>query len=259
MKAVTRSLRQRFGRYMALESPLHRLDPAAKIVVFCLLIASVLLSRSWMSMAVAAGYIAVLCLASRVKIMFYLDSLKYFAWMFALSFGVNLLFPRGADAARLSYEALNIAGIFSVRLALMILAATLLTVVTSPSEIGDSLLIASRMRGRAGRRVAEFAALVSISLRFVPVMFEEAERIRAAQMLRGQATSGLLCRVRSVVTLIVPLLESALRRSVSLGYALEARCYGYRVPRLPDLRVGPNEIIFACGGIGILVVQILMR
>lgn len=244
---------------MALESPLHRLDPAAKVLVFCLLVTCILLSGSWMSMAVTAAYITVLCLASRVRLLFYLDSLKYFAWMFALSFAVNLIFPRGMEAERLSYEALSIAGLFSVRLALMILAATLLTVVTSPSEIGDSLLLVSRVRGRIGRRAAEFATLISISLRFVPVMFEEAERIRAAQMLRGQATSGLVNRVRSIVTLIVPLLESALRRSVSLGYALEARCYGYRVPRSPDLRVGANEIIFGSSGIGVLVILILMR
>jgi energy-coupling factor transport system permease protein len=244
---------------MALESPLHRLDPAAKVLVFCLLFACVLLSGSWMAMAVTAAYITVLCLASRVRLLFYLGSLKYFAWMFALSFAVNLVFPRGMEAERLSYEALSIAGLFSVRLALMILAATLLTVVTSPSEIGDSLLLVSRVRGRIGRRAAEFATLISISLRFVPVMFEEAERIRAAQMLRGQATSGLVDRVRSIVALIVPLLESALRRSVSLGYALEARCYGYRVPRSPDLRVGANEIIFGSGGIGVLVILIMMR
>ncbi len=256
---MTWSVKQRFGRYMALESPLHGLDPAAKLLVFCLLIACVLLCGSWPAMAVTAVYIAALCLASRVRLWFYLDSLKYFAWMFALSFAVNLVFPRGAEVERLSYEALNVAGLFSVRLALMILAATLLTVVTSPAEIGDSLLLVSRVRGRVGRRAAEFATLISISLRFVPVMFEEAERIKAAQMLRGQATSGLVNRVRSVVTLIVPLLESAMRRSVSLSYALEARCYGYRVPRSPDLRVGTNEIIFGSSGIGLLVVLILMR
>jgi len=244
---------------MALGSPLHRLDPAAKILIFSLLLVSILISHSWISMAVAAGYIAVLCLASRVKLLFYMESLKYFTWMFALSFALNLLFPRGVDTRRLSYEALNTAGVFSVRLALMILAATLLTVVTSPSEVGDSLLLISRFRGRVGRRAAEFATLVSMSLRFVPVMFEEADRIRAAQMLRGQATSGLGNRVRSVVNLIVPLLESALRRSESLGYALEARCYGYRVPRSPDLRAGLNEIIFVCVGIVVLVVLIMMR
>jgi energy-coupling factor transport system permease protein len=210
-------------------------------------------------LGVVGAYIAILCLASRVSLSFYVDSLRYFAWMFALSFAINVVFPRGIDVERMSYAALNVAGLFSVRLALMILAATLLTVVTSPAEIGDSLLLVSRIRGSVGRRAAEFATLISISLRFVPVMFEEAERIRAAQMLRGQKTSGLVNRVRSVVAVIVPLLESALRRSVSLGCALEARCYGYRVPRSPDLRVGTNEIIFGSGGIGLLVILILMR
>ena len=244
---------------MALESPLHSLDPVAKPLVFILLVVCVLLCTSWSRIAVVASYIAVLCAVSRIRIWFYVDSLKYFGWMFALSFAVNLIFPRGHDAERLSYEALNIAGIFSVRLALMILAATLLTVIASPSEIGDAFLLLARIRGRIGRRAAEFATLVSIALRFVPVMFEEAERIRAVQVLRGQRTSGFVNRVKAVVTLIIPLLESALRRSVSLGWALEARCYGYRLPRSPGLRVGTNEVIFGSSGIVLLVVLILMR
>jgi energy-coupling factor transport system permease protein len=256
---VTWGVRQRFGRYMALESPLHGLDPAAKLVVFGLLVASVLICGSWLQLVAAACYVAVLCAVSGVRVRFYFDSLRYFSWMFALSFAINLVFPRGEGTARLSYHALSVAGVFSVRLVLMILAATLLTVVASPSEIGDSLLLLARPRGRIGRRAAEFATLVSIALRFVPVMFEEAERIRAAQRLRGQPSTGLRNRITSVVTLIVPLLESALRRSVSLGYALEARCYGYRLPQSPGVRVGINEIIFGSCGIGVLVVLIFMR
>jgi energy-coupling factor transport system permease protein len=252
-------MKQRFGRYTSLDSPLHGLDPSAKLLVFSILVICVLLCGSWPSIALVAAYIVMLCVVSGVRLWFYVDSLKYFAWMFALSFAVNLVFPRGHGIERLSYQALNIAGIFSVRLALMILAATLLTVVASPSEIGDSFLLLARIRGRIGRRAAEFATLVSIALRFVPVMFEEAERIRAVQVLRGQPTSGLADRVKSVVTLIIPLLESALRRSVSLGLALEARCYGYRLPRPPDLRAGTNEVIFGGSGIGLLVALILMR
>jgi energy-coupling factor transport system permease protein len=252
-------VRQRFGRYMALDSPLHALDPAAKIVVFALLVACVLLCNSWLMIAAAASYMIVLLGISRVRPSFYLDSLRGFAWMFALAFAMNLLFPHGEGARRLSYDALDTAGIFAVRLALMILAATLLTVVTSPSEIGDSLLLLTGFRGRLGRRAAEFALVVSIALRFVPVMFEEAERIRAAQMLRGQPVSGLGNRVRSLVGLIVPLLDSAMRRSVSLGYALEARCYGYRLPVSPGLRVGPHEVIFGSSAVGMLAVLIWMR
>jgi energy-coupling factor transport system permease protein len=256
---MTWNVRQRFGRYMALESPLHRLDPVAKLLVFCLLVASVLVCDSWPAIGAVASYVVVLCVISSVRMRFYLDSLKGFAWMFALSFAVNLFFPHGQEVRRLSYQALNVAGIFSVRLVLMIVAATLLTLVTSPSEIGDSLLLLTRLKGRVGRRASEFAIMVSVALRFVPVMFEEAERIRAAQMLRGQPTSGPVNKVRSLVALIVPLLDSALRRSVNLGYALEARCYGYRLPRTPGLRVGPHEIIFGGSGIGMLVILIRMR
>lgn len=256
---MTWNVRQGLGRYMALESPLHRLDAAVKPAIFCLLLAAVLLCNSWLAIAIAASYTLLLCRVSRVRMLFYLDGLRGFAWMFALSFGINLLFPHGQEARRLSYEALNIAGIFSVRLALMILAASLLTVVTSPSEIGDSLLVFARFGGRAGRRAADFAVMVSIALRFVPVMFEEAERIRAAQKLRGQPTSGLADKVRALVGLIIPLLDSALRRSVSLGYALEARCYGYRLPRSPVLRLGLHEVIFGISGIAVLAVLIWMR
>jgi energy-coupling factor transporter transmembrane protein EcfT len=101
--------------------------------------------------------------------------------------------------------------------------------------------------------------MVSVALRFVPVMFEEAERIRAVRMLRGGLGSGPVERVRSLVALIVPLIDSALRRSVGLGYALEARCYGYRLPRPEGLRLGLHEVVFGSAGIGILMLLIVMR
>jgi energy-coupling factor transport system permease protein len=256
---VTWNVRQRFGRYMALESPLHGLDPAAKVILFLVVLVGVLLSASWPALALAGGYVLILCGASRVRSRFFAESLLTFSWMFALSFAVNIIFPRDQGAARLSYEALNVAGLFSVRLVLMILVATLFTLVTSPSEIGDSLLVFARLRGKAGRRAAEFALIVTVALRFVPVMFEEAERIRAAQMLRGQGASSLTDRVRGLVAVIVPLIDSALRRSASLGYALEARCFGYRVPRSAGLRLGLYEVIFGVSGIGLLAVLIWMR
>jgi energy-coupling factor transport system permease protein len=256
---MTFGVRQRFGRYVALESRLHGLDPTAKGLLFILVIAAIFLSASWLRLGIVASYIFVLCAMSRVGFTFFLDSLRYFSWMFALSFAVNVIFPRGDRAGALSYGALNVAGIFSVRLMLMILAATLATVVTCPSEIGDSLLVLSRLKGRLGRRVAEFVAVLSIAMRFVPVMFEEAERIKAAQMLRGQTTSGLRQRVKSVVGLIVPLLESSLRRATNLGYALEARCFGYRVPKSPGLRLGSVEVIFVGSGLALVLALAVVR
>jgi energy-coupling factor transport system permease protein len=251
--------KQQFGKYIALDSCLHRLDPLVKVGVFGVIVAAIFLTATWLHLAYVAAYVSVLCLVSRVRFWFYLEGLKYFVWMFALSFAINVMFPKGASTQAWSYEALSIAGIFAVRLALMIMGATLFTVVTCPSEIGDSILALSKVGGRVGRRSVEMASLFSISLRFVPVMFEEAERIKAAQMLRGQSATGLLKRVRSVIGLIVPLIESSLRRATNLGFALEARCYGYGVPKIGGLRVGRDEIIIGSSGIIVLAGLVLMR
>jgi energy-coupling factor transport system permease protein len=251
--------RQTFGKYVAMESWLHGLDPMVKILLFCLITAAIFLSLRWIHLGCVTAYILVLCRLSKVRLQFYVESLRYFLWMFALSFAINVLFPRGGASSAFTFNAVNTAGIFSVRLALMILAATMLTVTTCPSEIGESFMVLSRIGGRIGRKAVEFASLLAISLRFVPVMFEEAERIRAAQILRGQSTTGLRSRIRLVVGLIVPLIESSLRRATNLGYALEARCYGYRLPKSSGLRIGKHEIVLGGGAIVLVMGVVAMR
>lgn len=251
--------RQSFGRYVAIESPLHALDSFVKIVVFLLVLVSIFVASTWIGLACVAGYVFVLCRASRTGLSFYLGSLKYFAWMFALSFAINVAFPREGRAFAFSVGAVNAAGFFSVRLALMIVAATVFTMVTCPSEIGDGLLALTRAKGRAGRRAVEFASLLSISLRFVPVMFEEAERIKAARILRGERIRGFAGRVRLVVGIIVPLMESSLRRATNLGFALEARCYGYRTPASPRLRLARHEFAFGASAIVLLLLLMWLR
>lgn len=252
-------LRQNFGRYISRESLIHGLEPLTKLLVFAIMIASILLSSSWIPLLPVAALLACLCIASRVNIAFYLGSLKYFSWMFALSFALNVIFPRESAYGAFSPEALNVAGVYSVRLSLMILAGTLFTVTTAPHEIGDSLLVFAGFKGRVGRRVADLATVISIALRFVPVMFEEAERIRTAQMLRGQRAGGLGGRVRAVVNLIVPLFQSSLKKAADLGFALESRCYGYMVPRTERLRFGGREAAVISASVLCLVLVVALR
>jgi energy-coupling factor transport system permease protein len=256
---MAKGLRQNFGTYVSRESVLHGLDPLARVSVFILIIASVLLARQWLPLALVAAFLIALCLLSRVNLAFYFGGLRYFSWMFALSFAINVVFPRDPAHGAFSPGALNIAGIYSVRLGLMILAGTLFTVTTAPHEIGDSLLTFTRFRGRAGRRVADLAVIISISLRFIPVMFEEAERIRTAQMLRGQKARGLRERVRAVVSLIVPLLQSSLRKAADLGFALESRCYGYMVPVTEGVRFGRPEAMLLLASAACLVYIVFSR
>jgi energy-coupling factor transport system permease protein len=251
--------RQQFGRYVATSSRLHALDPLTKVALFIALVVAVFLASTWLALALVAAYVAGLVASSRVRIGFYLESLKYFTWMLALSLAVNLAFPREGRAAAFTPEALGFAAVAAARLALMVLAAAVFTVVTSPSEIGDCAMVFSRIRGPVGRRSAEFASILAIALRFVPVIFEEAERIRAAQGLRGARPRGLRARARSVTQLVVPLLESALRRASNLGFAMEARCYGYRVPASRRTRFGPGEAVAAASVLVLLLLTALMR
>jgi energy-coupling factor transport system permease protein len=250
------AVRQQFGRYVAVASPLHALDPAVKIATFACVLASVFLASTYAALSAAAAGVLALCGLSRIGPAFYLRSLKYFLWMFALSVALNVIFPRGGMSQALSRGALAVAGLVTAQLALMILAATAFTVATNPSEIGDAVLSVGRWRGRAGRKAAYFAAVLSIALRFVPVMLEEAERVRAAQVLRGAARRGLPGRVRSLVEVIVPLVESSLRRSTNLGFALDARCYGLCLPASRGVKVGARETGFLAGA-AVLVVAVL--
>lgn len=252
-------IRQNLGTYVSRESAIHSLDPAAKMLLFIVLIASILVCHDWLSVGLVTAFMASLFLMSKVGISFYLGSLRYFSWMFALSFAINMLFPRDPGFRALSIGALNMAGLFTLRLALMILAGTLFTVTTAPHEIADSVLVFTGLKGRLGRKIADLATILSISLRFIPVMFEEAERIRIAQMLRGQKAHGLRERTKAVVNLTVPLFQSSLRRATYLGFALEARCYGYMVPKTEGLRFGGHEVALLTASGACLTAVVLLR
>jgi energy-coupling factor transport system permease protein len=251
--------RQQFGRYVAVDSHLHSLDPLAKVAGFIVLVVSIFLVSSWPAACLLAVYIAVLAVVSRVRLSFYAESLKYFTWMLALSFAINVIFPRAGRAAALTPDSLEVAAIMAVRLALMVVAAAIFTVATSPSEIGDCAMVFARLRGPIGRRAAEFAMVLAISLRFVPVVFEEAERVKAAQSLRGTQPRGLVSRVRAVARLVVPLLESSLRRAGNLGFAMDARCYGYRLPAARRTRFSWDEAVFAASLVVLLGLTLRLR
>lgn len=250
---------QKFGRYVVVQSRIHALDPLAKMVCFALVLAGALVASTWLVLGVVAAYLALVCLASRVKPVLYLESLKYFAWMFALSFVINVIFPRQGAGPAFGSHAIELGAIFAARLALVVITATVFTMTTSPSEIGDGIMVLSRVRGRVGRKAAEAASMVAMSLRFVPVMFEEAERIRAAQVLRGGKGKGIAGRAKSVVEVIVPLLESSLRRAANLAYALDARCYGYCVPVSRGVRLGRYEAAFLASTIALLFLAIRLK
>ena len=176
-----------------------------------------------------------LALLARVGVGDFLRNLKVFAWLFILTIGIHLLFsPEASHYYRIPVIGLNISapglenGVFySLRIALLLAFSYLLMAVTSPLEIADGIELALKPLKRIGIPSHEAAMVMSIALRFVPTLLDEARRIRDAQLCRGaRLEGGILQRVKGFSAMLIPLFASALRRADNLALAMEAR--GYR-------------------------------
>ena len=162
-----------------------------------------------------------------------LKNLRAFWVLFLLTFFVHALFTPGRIIWRIPWVTLYVTeegfyyGIFySLRLGILISLANLLTLTTSPMDLTDALERFLKPFRRFGVPSHEIGMMFSISLRFIPILIDEAERIRKAQLSRGARHEGnIFHKIRSIVPLIIPLFLSAFRRAHDLALAMDARCY----------------------------------
>jgi energy-coupling factor transport system permease protein len=117
--------------------------------------------------------------------------------------------------------------LLAFRLVLLVLSTSILTLTTSPIALTDAIEIALRPLTRFGVPAHELAMMMTIALRFIPTLIEEAEKIMKAQLARGAdfESGGLFKRAKSLLPLLIPLFISAFRRADELAMAMEARCY----------------------------------
>ncbi|MDZ7393790.1 MAG: energy-coupling factor transporter transmembrane protein EcfT [candidate division KSB1 bacterium] len=221
------------GQYYPSNSLVHRLDPRAKLVASVVLMSGLLLTDS-LPLTVAWGMLAVaLVVAARLPVGLVLRNLRAFVWLFLLTMVVHSFFTGGTPLVRLpvlgwklTWEGVEKGLLYSFRLGLLVVMAALLTLTTSPIELTDGLERLLRPLRRLGVPVHELAMMMSLALRFVPTLLEEADRLQKAQVSRGASFEGsLVQRARSVVPLVVPLFVSAFRRADELALAMDARCY----------------------------------
>ena len=135
----------------------------------------------------------------------------------------------------------------SVRLALLVAGTSMLTLTTAPLQLTDGLESLLRPLKAIRFPVHEMAMMMSIALRFIPTLAEEADRIRKAQAARGADfdTGGLFKRAASLIPLLVPLFVGAFRRAEELATAMEARCYhgGEGRTKLTVMHIGGRDYI----------------
>lgn len=241
------------GQHVPGDSPLHRLDPRTKILLTGLYVVVLFLVRRWEAYAVMAAVTVAVVALTRLSPLYVLRGLRPVLFLLVLTLALNLFVVPGEPLVRLgpltaTREGLELGLRLVVRLVLLVTTASVLTLTTSPIALTDGIEALLRP---LGRRVPahELAMMMSIALRFIPTLAEEAERIMKAQMARGADFSrgGPLQRARSLVPLLVPLFVGAFRRADDLALAMEARCYrgGVGRTRYRELRPGRGDALAA--------------
>ena len=240
------------GQYYPAQSCIHRLDPRTKILGALLYIVSLFLFRSFSGFLVVGTAFAGVLILSHVPFRYMLRGLKPILMILLFTMLCNFFLTSGEviwqwKFLKLTKEGL-LRGVFmGIRLVLLILGTSMMTYTTTPNQLTDGLEKLMSPLKVIHFPAHEMAMMMSIALRFIPILTEEADRIRKAQMARGadMESGGLIKRAKAMVPVFIPLIVSAFRRAFDLAMAMEARCYhgGKGRTKMKPLRYGLNDLL----------------
>ncbi len=220
------------GQYYKGDSLLHRADPRTKILVTIIYIVSLFLAKSVVAYVLATAFLALAMWVSTVPVSYMVRGLKAIFAILMFSVVVNMIFIPGRVLVdfklfTITYEGLTTAGLMALRLIYLVMGTSLMTLTTTPNRLTDGLeeLLGPLKKIRVP--VHEIAMMMSIALRFIPILTEELDKIMKAQMARGASfdEGNLIQKIKSMVPILVPLFVSAVRRANDLAMAMESRCY----------------------------------
>lgn len=220
------------GQYYPADSILHRLDPRLKLNGTLIFIISIFLFNTFYGYIAVTIFLASIIKMSKVPVKFILRGLKAVIVILLFTMTFNLFLTQGDILIRLGFLKITKQGLYSalfmgIRLTYLILGSSLMTFTTTPNQLTDGLERLLWPLRRIKVPVHEIAMMMSIALRFIPILLEETDKIMKAQMARGAdfESGGIIKRAKSLVPLLVPLFVSAFRRANDLAMAMEARCY----------------------------------
>ena len=221
------------GQYYPADSVLHKMDPRAKLVGTLVFIISVFVFHTFPGYAVATIFLAAMIILSKVPVKFMFKGLKAIVMMLLMITVVfNIFLTPGKvlwqwGILHVTEEGLKLAGRMAIRLTYLVIGSSLMTLTTTPNQLTDGLERLLRPLNKLHVPIHEIAMMMSIALRFIPILVEETDKIMRAQMARGAdfETGGVIQRAKNMIPLLVPLFVSAFRRANDLAMAMEARCY----------------------------------
>lgn len=223
-----------FGRFVPADSVVHRMDPRSKIMIIFLFVCIIFLANNWITYALIGIYTIAMLSLSRIPFRFLYAGLKPILWLIIFTLFLQLFFTKEGHLwvqigpLKIYDEGVKQGILISFRFLFLIVMTSLLTLTTTPIEITDGLETLLNPLKKVRFPVHELALMMSISLRFIPTLMEETDKIMKAQMARGVEFSGgpMKERIKGVITLLIPLFVSSFKRAEELAIAMEAR--GYR-------------------------------
>ena len=220
------------GQYYPVASVLHRLDPRTKLFGTMVFIISLFGADSIWAYLAATVFLAAAIKISHVPFRFMVRGLKAIIFLLLISVSFNLFLTQGEVLFQLWFlkvtkEGLKTAGFMGVRLIYLVVGSSVMTLTTTPNELTDGLEKSLGFLKKIGLPVHEVSMMMSIALRFIPILLEETDKIMKAQIARGAdfESGNIFKRAKAMVPLLVPLFISAFRRANDLAMAMEARCY----------------------------------
>ena len=223
-----------FGRYIPGDSFVHRLDSRSKLLFVFAFIIIVFLANNAITYSLLIAFTLVIILMSRIRLYFLINGLKPVIILMVFTFLLHILFTREGDIIleigflKIYEEGLKQGIFISIRFLVLVFMTSILTLTTSPISITDGIETLLNPLKKVKLPVHELALMMSISLRFIPTLMDETDKIMKAQMARGSDLSAgpLKDRIKAIVPLLVPLFISAFKRAEDLATAMEVR--GYR-------------------------------
>lgn len=220
------------GQYYPAGSILHKLDPRVKLVGTMIFLIAVFSYRGIPGLVCITVCLAALIKLSQVPFSYMVKGLRAIVVLLALTCVFNLFLTPGEVVfsfwkVTITKEGINLSFRMVLRLIYLILGTSLMTLTTTPNQLTDGLEQGLKPLNRIHVPVHELAMMMSIALRFIPILIEETDKIMKAQTARGASfdEGGLIQKAKSMVPLLVPLFISAFRRANDLALAMEARCY----------------------------------
>ena len=256
------------GQYYPADSLVHKLDQRTKLLGTLMFIVSVFVFHTFWGYLVATVFLGSVILISKVPVKFIFKGLKAIFVLLLFTIVFNIILTPGEvlwhwGFIKVTKEGLVLAGRMAIRLIYLVIGSSIMTLTTTPNQLTDGLERQLRPLNKIHVPVHEIAMMMSIALRFIPILLEETDKIMKAQIARGAdfENGNLIQKAKNMVPLLVPLFISAFRRANDLAMAMEARCYhgGDDRTQMKPLKYAGRD--YAAYGIltGYLAIAILFR